>query len=402
MEFNPQPKIKPSNAPAVVVLVGLLALYNGAYFFSAKFSGQEASSFGRRLGIATDLSLCSPAFSTLVLAQTIFILVVFCLSMLGILAAIVDIFTYKRNFSEFGKLFAGTALWPLLVLLPWLTGDIFMLRRFDLAKACLQSATIQLYGPYFGIMIAFVAAWVALVLPFAIIKIVRSGKKPGDLPDDPVQREALLKVKANLDAMRSESMARNKSKAALAFIVFLLAIGLPVAGWLSISLLRGYHNLTWEQHTVRLVEVGARCTLQSRLKGGKWETQTVYDCVSNTNANPTALKRKANDAAGKEYRLLNKPTVKMASKRTDGTEEIIQGRRDVFMPVAVPMGTEITILRDPNDKTHIDRVFDTRDVMQLSVRLVLVLLLAMAAFFVVIRPLLRKPGKTGGGTLAVG
>lgn len=367
--------------------IAVCGIYGAIFLFFSSAGPIDLQNVTHEFNLNTNLANCDLTFSRLAATQIIFSFATAAIAAVGLVSVLLSIYTNKRNFWPYAKLLSIVLGIGAFGLLPWLSGDVFLAKHFDLTSACLASHHQFSFKAFFGVAYSGLASFVEVASILYLHRMINLGRDPSALSDDPKVREAQLGARQLLKSHRSDSKKRLK-------LIPLLLIGLvciPVAGWLAISMLRAYHNVAWEKADARLVSISAQCTIQSRELGKKWETAVATPCVTGASADPSTLTRKTRDPNGKEWRMKQMPTVLLSLKKADGTEENISARRDVFMPVPVPMGTTITIVRDPNNPGRLDRQFGRRDWMQLSARLFITLLFAAAVYFFYVRkPLLKR------------
>ncbi len=349
------------------IIFGLTAmLYLGIYLFLGYFSGDQLRSFGSALKIKADLGLCSDVFARLVITHVLCTFLAFVTGSLLLLATLLDIFTYKRSFAVYRKSIFANSMMLLLVPLPWVFGNVFIAKRFDLFEACLISKSALPISVYFGLFLGFFATMVATGLPMIAQYFVQNNIDPAALSNDPEMRARQLAARSMFGYKEPDVAKKHQAKrrSAFSFYRFLAAIAVFFSFMtLLVPAARVYHGFSWTPVQATILSMGEKCVFEYReilkrsangsvKKAGPLQHTDVFDC--------TAGKTLAANNPNFEFKSESRPHSQL--HYFYGTREITVFVNSISItPDVKPAGSIISIVANPDDPTRVDRLFHQRD-----------------------------------------
>jgi hypothetical protein len=359
----------------------LLAL---AFAYSLSADRAAVTHFSRLLAIDVDLGQCAAGFSKLLMAQTIFLIAVDMATLVALLLICSDIYTLKRSFRLYRKPLLIFAVCAAMLVVPllnhdgaWMAGGGRGFTRVSLEQACAASGKVTFYRLHLQLVITALWAFAVLFAAFILRRLVVLGRDPNRLSDKPEVRAMQL-------AMKKSSQKRlDTLKSIFKFAVCALAAYLFVAGSasLGISFWRAYHYLTWPRQLTTIEAIGTQCILEKRARRGGWTDHSVVEC-SDAEAIRHAY---AWEEPRLEWHVRSRLTAELSYQRPDGSVGTAYLGGDLILPAPLPVGSEVIVLRNPDNPDDFDRVFDRRDTIKTSLRLLIVVLSAVAGYFLLVR-----------------
>ncbi|UCI33163.1 hypothetical protein [Mesorhizobium sp. B4-1-4] len=344
--------------------------------------------FSNWLSLDTDLGVCAEAFTRLILATTIISVGLGIISAGLVVSDLVDVFSYKRDFRPYRRLFLAGAVLTALLLVPliskdggWYAGGHHGMSRIDLANACVASHYTIFYRLYWHLLVVVILGWASMMVLTSLRRAIIDGRDPNQLSDDPRVREIQLRT------LKWSQRRRAVGRIAFKLAATILAAALFYGGASSMkpAIARFVHTFTWERQKVNVVETGMQCVLEVKVKR-EWVERSRADCSSNAETPTPTL----TPGAG-VWRITKIPTAKLAYRAPNGGQYSFDVVGDFFVNFPTSVGTEIEVLRNPASPEGIDKVFDNGDIRRMAYKLLMIVIGAAAIYFLWVRRQNSRP-----------
>ncbi|BAV44954.1 Uncharacterized protein MLTONO_0051 [Mesorhizobium loti] len=338
--------------------------------------------FSTWLSLDTDLGACAVSFTRLLLATTIISVGLGVMSAGLVVSDLIDVFSYKRSFRVYRRLFlVGTVLTALL-LLPliskdggWYAGGRHGMSRIDLANACIASHYTTFYRLYWSLLVVVILGWASMMVLTILRRAIIDGRDPNELSDDPQVRD--IQLRALKWSQRRMAIGRITFK--LAATILAAALFFVGASSMKPAIARFIHTFTWERQKVNVVETGMQCVLEVKVRR-EWVEQSRADC------SPDAAMIPSTPTPGTGvWRITKVPTAKLAYRSPDGGQYSFDVVGDFYVNFPTSVGAEIEVLRNPASPEGIDKVFDNGDIQRMAYKLLMIVIGAVAIYFLWIR-----------------
>lgn len=334
--------------------------------------------FSNWLALDTDLGTCAVSFTRLLLATAIISVSLGAISAGLVVSDLIDVFSYKRSFAVYRKLFLVGAVLTGLLLLPlffkdagWYTGGRYGMSRIDLANACIASHYTTFYRLYWQVIVVVILGWASLMVLTSLRRAIIDGRDPNQLSDDPRVRE--IQLRALKWSERRQAVGRIVFKVAatgLAAAFFLMG-----AWSMKPAVVRFVHTLTWERQKVSVVETGMQCVLEVKVRRG-WTERSRADCSM-----IPSIPVPDNGA----WRITKIPTAKLAYRAPNGGQYSFDVVGDFYVNFPTSVGAEIEVLRNPASPEGIDKIFDGGDIERMFYKLLMIIAGAVAFYYLWVR-----------------
>ncbi|QKD04144.1 hypothetical protein [Mesorhizobium loti] len=338
--------------------------------------------FSTWLSLDTDLGACAVSFTRLLLATAIISVGLGVISAGLVVSDLIDVFSYKRDFRVYRRLFLAGAVLTVLLLVPlisknggWYAGGRHGMSRIDLANACVASHYTTFYRLYWQLLIVVILGWASMMVLTILRRAIIDGRDPGELSDDPRVR------KIQLQALKWSQRRMAVGRFVFRLMATILAAALFFMGAWSIkpAVVRFIHTFTWERQEANVVETGMQCVLEIKVRRS-WVEQSRTDCSPEVEPVPSTPA----PGAG-AWRITKIPTAKLAYRAPDGGQYSFDVEGDFYVNFPTSVGARIEVLRNPASFEGIDKIFDGGDVKRMFYKLLMIIAGAVAIYYLWVR-----------------
>jgi hypothetical protein len=338
--------------------------------------------FSTWLSLDTDLGACAVSFTRLLLATAIISVGLGVISAGLVVSDLIDVFSYKRDFRVYRRLFLAGAVLTVLLLVPliskdggWYAGGRHGMSRIDLTNACVASHYTTFYRLYWQLLIVVILGWASMMVLTILRRAIIDGRDPNQLSDDPRVREIQLRALK----WSQRRMAVGRFVFRLAATILAAALFFMGAWSIKPAVVRFIHTFTWERQEANVVETGMQCVLEIKVRRS-WVEQSRTDCSSEVEPAP------ATPAPGAgAWRITKIPTAKLAYRAPDGGQYSFDVEGDFYVNFPTSVGAKIEVLRNPGRSEGIDKIFDAGDVKRMFYKLLMIIAGAVAIYYLWVR-----------------